>query len=91
MYAVAVQVTVKDPERAKELLNSQVVPRVSGAPGFKTAHWTWPTDGPTNGLSLAIFDTEENARAVADRVREMASEDAVSVDSVEVREVIASA
>jgi hypothetical protein len=90
MYAVAVRVTINDADRARELLKSEVVPRVAAAPGFKTAHWTWPTEGPTNGLSLAIFDTEENARSVADRVTDMAT-DAVNVESVEVREVVASA
>jgi hypothetical protein len=90
MHAVAVRVTINDAEAAQDLLNSQVVPAVSGAPGFKTAYWTWPTDAPTNGLSLAIFDSEDNARAVADRVPGMAS-GAVTLDSVEVREVVASA
>ena len=90
MHAVAVHVRINDAERARELLNSRVVPAVSGAPGFKAAYWTWPTDGPTNGLSLAIFDSEDNARAVAERVPAMA-DDAVNVESVEVREVVASA
>ena len=50
----------------------------------------WPTDAPTNGLSLAIFDSEDNARAVAERVPQMVT-DAVKLESVEVREVVASA
>ena len=90
MYAVAVHVTISDAERARELLNSQVVPAISGASGLKAAYWTWPTDAPTNGLSLAIFDSEDNARAVAERVPQMVT-DAVKLESVEVREVVASA
>jgi hypothetical protein len=90
MHAVSVRVTINDAERARELLTSQVVPQVSNAPGFKTGHWTWPTEGPTNGLSLVIFDSEENARAAADRVSGMVT-DAVTLESVEVREVVASA
>ena len=90
MHAVAVRVTINDAEQAKELLTSQVAPQVAAAPGFKAAYWTWPTDGPTNGLSLAIFDSEDNARAVAERVPAMAS-GAVTLESVEVREVVASA
>ncbi|HET7739538.1 MAG TPA: hypothetical protein VFL67_02670 [Mycobacterium sp.] len=90
MYAVAVHVTINDAVRARELLDSQVVPAVSAAPGFRAAYWTWPTDAPTNGLSLAVFDSEDNARAVAQVVPGMAS-DAVTMNSVEVREVVASA
>jgi hypothetical protein len=88
MHAVAVHVTINDAEGAREMLNGRVVPAVSGAPGFKAGYWTWPTDRPTNGLSLAIFDTEDNARAVAGRVPELATE-AITLDSVEVREVVA--
>jgi hypothetical protein len=90
MYAVAVRVTINDAERAKEVLNSQVVPQVSAAAGFQAGYWTWPTEGPTDGLSLAIFDSEDNARVVADRVGGLVT-DAVSLESVEVREVVASA
>jgi hypothetical protein len=39
---------------------------------------------------MVIFDSEENARAVADRVSGMVT-DAVTLESVEVREVVASA
>jgi hypothetical protein len=90
MHAVVVRVTLNDAERARELLNSQVVPQVSRAPGFKTGHWTWPTGGADNGLAMVIFDSEENARAAADRVKGMVT-DAVALESVEVREVVASA
>jgi hypothetical protein len=94
MYAVVVRVTIHDADRTRELLKSQVVPQVSAAPGFKTGYWTWPTgSGELNGLSMAIFDSEENARAVGDRVSAIAADAGadVTVDSVEVREVVASA
>ena len=89
MHAVVVRVMLVDPEGAKEALTGQVVPRVSGAPGFKAAYWTWD-DGRTNGLSMAIFDSADNASQAAERVRGMVP-DAVSLESVEVREVVASA
>jgi hypothetical protein len=76
------------------MLTGQVVPQASGAPGFKTGYWTWPTgDGELNGLSMVIFDSEENARAAGDRVSAVAANapDDVTLDSVEVREVVASA
>jgi hypothetical protein len=94
MYAVVVRVTIHDADRTREVLNSQVVPQVSGAPGFKTGYWTWSTSGgQLNGLSMAIFDSEENARATGDRVSAIAASarDDVTLDSVEVREVVASA
>jgi hypothetical protein len=41
---------------------------------------------------MIIFDSEENARAAGDRVRAVAADrrDDVTVDSIEVREVVAS-
>jgi hypothetical protein len=49
--------------------------------------------GETNGLSMVIFDSEENARAAGDRVSAIAADarDDVTLDGVEVREVVASA
>jgi hypothetical protein len=94
MHALVVRVKIHNAERTREVLDSQVVPQVSGAPGFKTGYWTWSTGGgERNGLSLIIFDSEENARAAGDRVSAIASNapDDVTLDSVEVREVVASA
>jgi hypothetical protein len=93
MHALVVRATIHNADRTREMLNTQVVPQVSGAPGFKTGYWTWPTDGAaSNGLSMIIFDSEENARAAGDRVKAVAADrrDDVTVDSVEVREVVAS-
>jgi len=93
MHALVVRVTIHDADRTREVLNSQVVPQVSGAPGFKTGYWTWTTGGELNGLSMVIFDSEENARAAGDRVSAITADarDDVTLDSVEVREVVASA
>ena len=94
MHALVVRVTIHNPDRTRDVLNSQVVPQVSGAPGFKTGYWTWATGGgETNGLSMIIFDSEENARAAGDRISAIAADapDDVTLDGVEVREVVASA
>lgn len=64
-----------------------MVPRVQQSPGFKAGYWTRHED---SGLSMVIFDTEENARAGADRVPSTVPED-VELQDVEVREVVASA
>ena len=94
MHALVVRVTIHNADRTREVLNNQVVPQASGAPGFKTGYWTWPTgQGELNGLSMIIFDSEEQARAAGDRVSAIANEnpDDVTLDGVEVREVVASA
>ena len=89
MHAVVVRVKINEVEGAREMLTSQVVPQVSAAPGFQAAYWTWDEEH-SNGLSMAIFDSESGAKAAADRVASMVP-DAVSLESVEVREVVASA
>jgi hypothetical protein len=94
MHAVVVRVTIHNADRTREVLNGQVVPQVSGAPGFETGYWTWSTGGgEVNGLSMIIFDSEENARAAGDRISAIAADapDDVALDGVEVREVVASA
>jgi hypothetical protein len=94
MHALVVRVTIHNADRTREVLNGQVVPQVSGAPGFKTGYWTWSTSGEgLDGLSLIIFDSEENARAAGERISAVATSapDDVTLDGVEVREVVASA
>ena len=94
MHALVVRVKIHDADRTREMLNAQVVPGASGAPGFKTGYWTWSTGGgELNGLSMIIFDSEENARAAGDRISAIAADarDDVTLDGVEVREVVASA
>jgi hypothetical protein len=94
LHAVVVRVTIHNVDRTREVLNGQVVPQVSGAPGFKAGYWTWSTGGGgTDGLSMIVFDSEENARAAGDRISAIAADapDDVTLDGVEVREVVASA
>jgi hypothetical protein len=93
MHALVTHVTISDADRTREMLNSQVVPGVSSAPGFQAGYWTWSTgDGELNGLAMMIFDSAESARAAGDRVRAAAeSSDDVTLDGVEIREVVASA
>jgi hypothetical protein len=94
MHALVLRVTIPNVDRTREVLNSQVVPQVSGAPGFKAGYWTWSTGGgESNGLTMIIFDSEENARAAGNRVSAIATgaPDDVTFDGLEVREVLASA
>ena len=87
MYAVVVRVKIDNTEGSEERLRNEVVPTVSQAPGFRAGYWTRRDD---EGLSMTIFESEENARAAADRVPSNVPE-GVSVQDVEVREVVASA
>lgn len=87
MYAVVVRVTVNEAEQAQEELQNRVVPAVSQAPGFVAGYWT--RSGNT-GLSMVIFETEDAARQMADRVPQTVPE-FVTFEGAEVREVVASA
>jgi hypothetical protein len=89
MHAVVVRVTINDREAATQGLRDEVVPAVSQAPGFVAGYWT-RKEGSDQGLSMVIVESEDAANAAAERVRSMAPE-AVTVDDVEVREVVASA
>jgi hypothetical protein len=87
MHAVVVNVTVHDREAATASLNDQVVPRVSGAPGFVAGYWVGLPGG--KGTSTIVFESEEAASAAAEQLQPPG--DFVSFDSVEVGEVVASA
>lgn len=87
MHAVVVKVTVNDQGTAQDELRTRVVPNVSQSPGFVAGYWT---RAGNEGLSMVIFESEDAAREMAERVPQTAPE-AVRVESVEVREVVASA
>jgi hypothetical protein len=93
MHAVIVEVDTSGAEREEGLKNlrEQVVPAVSQAPGFQSG--TWASDAnESKGLALVVFDTEENATAVASRFGVGANpQPGVTVERSEVREVVASA
>jgi hypothetical protein len=87
MHAVVVRVTILDQDPADRVLQDEVVPAVSQSPGFVAGYWT-RKDG--TGLSMIVFDSEGAANAAAERIPGTVPE-SVSFDSVEVREVAASA
>jgi hypothetical protein len=91
MHAVVVRVTINDFEAAQKILREEVVPRASGAPGFVAGYWTRAEDG-TNGLSMVLMDSEESARAAVEMIRAQASQrEDVTLNDIEVREVVAHA
>jgi hypothetical protein len=89
VHAVVVRVTISDRDAAQQRLDQEVVPQVSQAPGFQAGYWTWKDN---TGLSMIVLDSEDAANRAADRAREMIQGiDAVSLEGVEVREVVAHA
>lgn len=91
MHAVVVRVTVSDVDSSRKQLNEVVVPRVKQAPGFQAGYWTAPPGGSGPGLSIVIFDSEQNAQQAAQMVRGGPFPDGVELIDIEVREVVASA
>jgi heme-degrading monooxygenase HmoA len=88
MHAVVVNVTLTaDPAASEAMLREQVVPRVSQASGFMAGYWTRKDNG---GLSMTVWESEEAAAAASEMVTQAVPE-GVTLDSVEVREVVASA
>jgi hypothetical protein len=87
MHAVVVKVTINEPAAAETALREQTVPRVSQAPGFVTGHWTRKDN---TGLSMIIFESEDAANGASERIRANAP-DGVTIEDVEVREVVARA
>ena len=87
MHAVVVRVRIQDEEAATKALQEQVVPRVSQAPGFIAGYWTRKDNA---GLSMIVFESEEAAQAASKQVQS-GMPGAVTLDGVEVREVVANA
>ena len=87
MYAVVVNVSLSDAEAAQKELREEVVPRAKQAPGFVTGYWTRKDN---TGLSMIIFESEEHARAMGERLPTMVPEH-VTLEGVDIREVAAHA
>ena len=70
------------------MLHEQIVPRVKDAPGLVHAYWARSDEG--RGGSMIVFESEDAAKAVAEQIQQgPPNPDAVTMDSVEVREVVA--
>jgi len=87
MHAVLVTVTISDHEVAESHLREQVVPGVSQAPGFVAGYWTRKDE---SGVGMVVFESEDAAKAMSERVPAMVP-DVVTVQDIEVREVVAHA
>ena len=90
MHAVVVRVTINDFDGAQQVLEEQVVPRASGAPGFVAGYWTRGEDN--SGMSMIVFESEDAANGAAQMIESQGSpSDAVTFEGVEVRSVVAHA
>jgi hypothetical protein len=92
MYAVFIEVNANEShvEMARKMLNEEAVPMVR-ASGAKAGYWLAPVGG--RGVSVTVYDTEEEARAVAETMKvgdTAAPGTDVTFRTVEIREVIAS-
>lgn len=93
MYAVLIEVDTSGVEREAGLaaLREHVVPAIKQLPGFQSGTWL-PGNEAGLGLSLTLWDTEENARAMAERFGVGSSPAlSASIARCEVREVAATA
>lgn len=86
MHAVLVAVSIENEAGARAELEERVVPMVKQAPGFVSGVWLAPQDG--RAYSTAVFETEEQARAMADGVQ-APPDSAVRILHVGVQEVAA--
>ena len=93
MKAVLIEVNVSGVDRDQGLtaLREQIVPAIRQLPGFQSGVWlAGGTDG--TGLSLTLWDSDENAARMADRFGPGSSPTAsASVVRCEVRDVAATA
>ena len=87
MHAVIIDVSMTDSPAAQAELE-QVVPRVSGSPGFIAGYWIALPDG--TGTAIHVFDSEAAAQALVAQVQS-APAAAVTMEAVRVGEVIAHA
>jgi hypothetical protein len=87
MHAVVLNVTVTHADAATAAVRDQVVPQVSGTPGFVTGYWIRLDRG--RGTAVVVFESEDAARSAAAEAQPPG--DVIAFDSVEVGEVVANA
>ena len=86
MHAQVVTVDFTDAEAAIKSLE-ELVPNVKASPGFVAGYWV--RLDASHGTSIAVFDTEDQARATAPPVG--GGMPGVAVTGVQVGEVVGSA
>ena len=87
MFATVIHANITDLAEAERGLAAEVIPMMKGAPGFVGAYFVAVDD--SHGVSIAVFETEEQARAVAPP--EGAEAPGVTLDTLQFGSVIGSA
>ena len=87
MHAIVIHSNVTDPVEAKRGPDEEVMPFMKAAPGFLGAYFVVVDD--THAVSIEVFETEEQARAVAPPKGTEAS--GVTLDTIQFGAVIGAA
>jgi hypothetical protein len=93
MHAVIVRVKIEpgQGDEATKTLHTEVVPMAKSSEGFVRGLWLRSRDGET-GRGVIVFDSEEHARAAAERAAMTTTEGRpVRFEGAEVVEVVAEA
>jgi hypothetical protein len=89
MHATITNVTINDEAAGTARLRDEIVPQVSAAPGFVAGYWVRLGN---KGTSVVVFESESAAQGMVDMIRDRPqTDDAVTLDSMEVGEVVANA
>ena len=88
MHALVFNVTIRDRAQGEQFLKERIVPGVAQLPGFVAGYWV--NRGEAQGVSLVVFESEEAARSAMEG-GPRPPEEAVTIDSVELGEVVAHA
>ena len=87
MHARVIHANIADLAEAKRSLDEEVIQGIKGPPGFLGAYFTAVDD--SRGISIEVFETEEQAHATAPP--EGAEAPGVTVGTIEFGAVIGSA
>jgi len=90
MHAVVPKATIHDVEEARKALKDQGIPGLKQAPGFVRGNWVALSE--TKGTGMVVFESEDAARGAAEFIKaNPPAGDAVTIDSIEIGEVVGSA
>ncbi len=87
MHAIVIHANISDLAEAKRGLEEEIIPMMKGAPGYLGGYYVAVDD--SHGVSIEVFETEEQARAVAPP--EGAEAPGVTLGGLQFGEVIGSA
>lgn len=90
MHAVVVGVSISgdaDGEEVTRHLREEIVPTISQLPGFVGGYWV-RLEGADQGRAVIAFESEDAARGASEKIQPAPG---VTLDSVEVGEVVANA